>query len=83
MSMRWSLLEAKNPIERLSGDPNGKRAPSVPAIGCASVLSSARSHKRGGPSPDTFCRDLSRHEFHNEKFPSAGFHHSIVSSATV
>ena len=33
MSMRFNLPVAKNPIERLSADQNGKLAPSVPAIG--------------------------------------------------
>ena len=28
--MRFSSLFMKNPIERLSGDQNGRRAPSVP-----------------------------------------------------
>jgi len=49
---RLSLAVAVNPIERLSGDQNGKSAPSVPASGCASVLSSARKQRRFGPSPE-------------------------------
>jgi hypothetical protein len=44
MSMRFSLVPAKNPIDRLSGDQNGDVARSVPANGLANVESSRRSH---------------------------------------
>src|SRR5262245_25505077 len=50
--MRYILPEAKKPMERLSGDQKGKSAFSVPARGCASVLSSGRSHNWRLPSPD-------------------------------
>ena len=43
---------AKNPIDRLSGDQNGNDAPSVPASGDASPVSSERSHSIGRPSDD-------------------------------
>ena len=44
MSMRFSLLSAKNPMDRLSGDQNGRDARSVPANGRADGESSDRSH---------------------------------------
>src|SRR5262245_53277417 len=52
MSIRLSLPVAVKPIERLSADQNGSLAPSVPAIGCASVLFNARNQSRCGPLPD-------------------------------
>ncbi len=45
-------------MDRPSGDQNGRRAPSVPAKGCAVVVASDRSHRRFG-SPEatnTICR---------------------------
>src|SRR5262245_64799632 len=51
-SIRFSLPPAKKPIDRLSGLQNGYSAYSVPTSGCAPTASSARSHKRGSPSPD-------------------------------
>ena len=44
MSMRFSLVSAMNPMDRLSGDQNGRDARSVPANGCANGESSDRSH---------------------------------------
>ncbi len=58
-SSRFSAPAAKKPMERLSGDQNGNRAPSVPASGCAVVVASDRSHRRDAPSPEatnTICR---------------------------
>jgi hypothetical protein len=49
-SMRFSSLFMKKPIERLSDDQNGRRAPSVPGSACAIALSSARTHRAGCPS---------------------------------
>src|SRR5262245_37173755 len=46
MSIRFSLLSAKNPIERLSGDQNGCWAPSVPVNARTVPESSARTHMR-------------------------------------
>src|SRR5437016_13509174 len=58
-SRRFSLDPSKKPIDRLSGDQNGKLAPSVPASGCAVDLSSGLSHSREALSPEatkTICR---------------------------
>ena len=52
MSTRYSVLDAKNAIDLLSGDQNGSSAPSVPVRGRTSEISSARSQRRGGPSAD-------------------------------
>ena len=46
MSNRFSLPSAKNPSERLSGAQNGLSAPSVPAIGRVTPVSSERSQSR-------------------------------------
>src|SRR5262245_52871329 len=45
-SIRFNLLSAKNPIDRLSGDQNGNWAPSVPGSGRAAPESSGRNHIR-------------------------------------
>ena len=50
MSVRFSLLSARNPIDRLSGDQNGYAPLSVPASGRADTESSDRSHNHGCPS---------------------------------
>src|SRR5580704_3125907 len=44
-----SFPSAKNPRKRLSGDQNGRMAPSVPASGCAVSASSDRTHRRDLP----------------------------------
>ena len=48
--MRLSSLFMKNPIERLSGDQNGRRAPSVPGRARAFAESRSRTHSIGCPS---------------------------------
>src|SRR5580704_10622811 len=45
-----SRASAKNPIWRLSGDQNGKLAPSVPLTCCAPEAERARTHKAVFPS---------------------------------
>ena len=50
-SIRFNTPPAVNPTDRLSGDQNGNRAPSVPASGRASCESSGRSQSRGGSCP--------------------------------
>ena len=50
MSIRLSLLSAKKPTDRLSGDQKGFCAPLVPVSGRASTESSTRSHNRDWPS---------------------------------
>ena len=50
MSIRFSLLSAKNAIDRLSGDQNGKIACSVPARAWARVVPSGRTHNCVPPS---------------------------------
>ena len=47
ISTRFSLPAEKNPIERLSGDQNGKSAPSVPASRRPSNEFKGRSHNAG------------------------------------
>jgi len=49
-SIFFSLLPAKNPIHRLSGDQNGWLASVVPASGCAVNASSGRSQSCELPS---------------------------------
>src|SRR5262245_8854744 len=49
ISIRLSLLSAKNASDRLSGDHVGKFAPSVPGNARAVTESTGRSHKEGGP----------------------------------
>jgi hypothetical protein len=49
-SIRFSLLSAKNAIERLLGDQNGNEAPSVPPTTAAEPVSKERSHSAGRPS---------------------------------
>ena len=50
MSIRFTLLSAKNATDWLSGDQNGKRAPSVPGSTRGDTVLSGRSHKRDWPS---------------------------------
>jgi hypothetical protein len=50
MSTRFSLASAKNAIEWLSGDQNGRLAFSVPANSRGATESSERSHSRDTPS---------------------------------
>src|SRR5262245_22212625 len=50
MSIRLSLLSAKKPIERLSGDQNGYDAPSVPGRGRIVTASSGRDQSCVLPS---------------------------------
>src|SRR5262245_56659673 len=52
MSIRYSLLPAKNPMARLSGDQNGNAAPSVPESGCAVMALSSRSQSCDRPDCD-------------------------------
>src|ERR1700733_6390443 len=49
-SMVLSLLSAKNPRERLSGDQKGKNAPSVPGSACASSPFVGRTQRAVLPS---------------------------------
>ncbi len=49
----FSFPCAKKPMNSLSGDQNGKSAPSVPGMTCAWSESRARSHS---PSPATLLR---------------------------
>ena len=42
-----SFPSAKNPTDKLSGDQNGRSAPSVPGIACAVPVSKRRSHSMG------------------------------------
>ena len=44
ISIRFSLLSAKNAMDRLSGDQNGEIACSVPARAWARVVPSGRTH---------------------------------------
>jgi hypothetical protein len=58
-SRRFNVSPAKKPMDRLSGDQNGKFAPSVPASGWVVVAPSGRTHRRDSPSSDatnTICR---------------------------
>src|SRR5262249_4647634 len=50
MSTRLRPVSAKNPMDRPSGDQNGRTALSVPARGCAVTESSGRSQSREGPA---------------------------------
>ena len=50
MSIRLSCPSAKNATDLLSGDQNGKRAPSVPGSTRGDTVLSGRSHKRDWPS---------------------------------
>jgi hypothetical protein len=43
ISTFFSLPPAKNPMNRLSGDQNGKDPPSVPGIGLAARVATGRS----------------------------------------
>src|SRR5262249_10178648 len=49
-SIFLSFPSAKNPTKRLSGDQNGRWAPSVPASGCAATASSERTTSSDLPS---------------------------------
>src|SRR5580704_3097832 len=49
----FNLPSAKNPIERPSGDQNGKEAPSVPSIGSADNLLSSRTQTRASAFEST------------------------------
>src|SRR5271169_5861634 len=49
-SIFLSFPSAKNPTKRLSGDQNGRTAPSVPASACAVSASSERIQRRDFPS---------------------------------
>ncbi|MDQ3347406.1 MAG: hypothetical protein M3545_05510 [Acidobacteriota bacterium] len=57
MSMRFSLLSAKKPMDRLSGDQNGDAARSVPGSGRADEESSDRSHNCAWP-PDLAAKTI-------------------------
>src|SRR5580704_6231353 len=49
-SIFLSFPPAKNPRKRLSGDQNGRAAPSVPGSACAASVSSERTQRRDLPS---------------------------------
>src|SRR5271169_4152305 len=49
-SIFLSFPSAKNPRKRLSGDQNGRKAPSVPASTCAVSVSSERIQRADFPS---------------------------------
>ena len=50
--MRFSLPPLKKPIQRPSGDQNGRRAPSLPVMAWLSMASKRRSHSLNVPSAD-------------------------------